>query len=117
MSDQGSFIEVRDLKVQFLAHEQFTAAAKRSRVRAVDGVSFSIQKGEVLGLVGESGCGKSTISRAILQLIPINSGEIYFDGQNLCKLNEKQMRRIRRRIQIIFQDYLLAQDYSGAIHI
>jgi oligopeptide transport system ATP-binding protein len=104
MTGQEAFIEVRDLMVQFLAHEQFTAAAKRSRVRAVDGVSFSIRRGEVLGLVGESGCGKSTISRAILQLIPITSGDIFFDGQCLCKLDEKQMRRIRRRIQIIFQD-------------
>ena len=104
MSAQDALIDVQDLKVQFLAMEQFTAARKRSRIRAVDGVSFAIQRGEVLGLVGESGCGKSTISRSILQLIPITSGDIYFNGQNLCELNERQMRRIRRRIQIIFQD-------------
>jgi oligopeptide transport system ATP-binding protein len=104
MSKQDALIDVRDLKVRFLALEQFTAARKRSSIRAVDGVSFGIQKGEVLGLVGESGCGKSTVSRAILQLIPIASGEIYFDGRNLCELDDRQMRRIRRRIQIIFQD-------------
>jgi oligopeptide/dipeptide ABC transporter ATP-binding protein len=104
MSAQEALLDVRDLKVQFMAREQFTATRKRSRIRAVDGVSFAIQRGEVLGLVGESGCGKSTISRAILQLIPISGGDIYFNGQNLCTLNEKEMRRFRRRIQIIFQD-------------
>ena len=104
MSVQDVLIDVRDLKVQFLALTQFTAARKRSRIRAVDGVSFAIQRGEVLGLVGESGCGKSTISRSILQLIPITSGDIFFDGHNLCKFDEKRMRGIRRRIQIIFQD-------------
>ena len=104
MPSRDALVDVRDLKVQFLAMEQFTATRKRSRIRAVDGVSFTIQRGEVLGLVGESGCGKSTISRSILQLIPVTSGNIYFDGQNLCELNERQLRRIRRRIQIIFQD-------------
>ncbi len=104
MSAQEALLEVRDLSVQFLAREQFTATRKRSRIRAVDGVSFAIQKGEVLGLVGESGCGKSTISRAILQLIPISGGDIFYGGQSLRALNEREMRHMRRRIQMIFQD-------------
>jgi oligopeptide transport system ATP-binding protein len=73
-------------------------------VRAVDGVSFDIQRGETLGLVGESGCGKSTTGRTILQLYKPTAGEVFFDDVNLVKLKGEQMRQMRRKMQMIFQD-------------
>jgi len=73
-------------------------------VRAVDGVSFSIKPSETFGLVGESGCGKSTLGRVLLRLIEPTSGEIYFEGRNLVELKSEEMRRMRKQMQIIFQD-------------
>jgi len=73
-------------------------------VQAVDGVSFHINKGEIMGLVGESGCGKTTVGRLILRLYNPTAGEVYFEGVNISKLSKKEMRNSRRNMQVIFQD-------------
>lgn len=95
-------IQVRDLKKYFY-RGGFLSTDKKP-VRAVDGISFSIQKGETLGLVGESGCGKTTAGKATLRLIEPTSGQIIFDGKNLLSLDREGMRGIRPRMQFIFQD-------------
>ncbi|MGH2354196.1 MAG: ATP-binding cassette domain-containing protein, partial [Chloroflexota bacterium] len=77
---------------------------KMGAVRAVDGISFAIRKGETLGLVGESGCGKSTTGRAILQLYRPTAGSVRFEGVELTKLKGEPMRKMRRKVQMIFQD-------------
>ena len=95
-------LQVRDLKKYFYKEGFFSTDKKP--LRAVDGISFSIQKGETLGLVGESGCGKTTAGKSILRLIEPTSGQIIFDGRNLLSLDREGMRRLRPRMQFIFQD-------------
>lgn len=94
-------LEVRDLKRHFASHSGLFAGSEKNTVRAVDGVSFTVDQGETLGLVGESGSGKSTLVRTLLYLDLPTSGEVYFDGQLLTK---KETVRLRRRAQIVFQD-------------
>lgn len=74
------------------------------QVRAVDDVSFAIQKGETLGLVGESGCGKTTVARTLLRLIPATSGHVMFEGQDVLRSSRAQLKALRRKMQIVFQD-------------
>ena len=97
-------LEVRDLKVYYSSKRKSFLGAVQPPVKAVDGVSFVVNEGETIGLVGESGCGKTTIGRAILQLLPITFGSIILDGNNLATLSKKQLQPIRRNLQIVFQD-------------
>jgi len=103
MASNGNLIEVRNLKKYFPAGAGLFRAAD-AVVKAVDDVSFNIRRGETFGLVGESGCGKSTIGRCILRLIEPTSGQVRFSGQDLLSLSSDDLRRLRRDVQIIFQD-------------
>ncbi|MFO0827081.1 MAG: ATP-binding cassette domain-containing protein [Phycisphaerales bacterium] len=96
-------LEVLDLKAHFPIRRGVLQRVV-GHVKAVDGVSFHLHKGETLGLVGESGCGKTTVGRAILRLIPATSGRVLFAGNDLFEQGASAMRRLRRQIQIIFQD-------------
>ena len=97
-------IQVRGLKKYFPITQGILVQRKVADVKAVDGLDFEIQRGETLGLVGESGCGKSTTGRAILQLYRPTAGEVFFDGKDLAKLQGESLRKMRRNMQMIFQD-------------
>jgi len=98
-----NLLEVKNLKVHFpVQHGLFTRV--RGYVKAVDDVSLHIAPGETLGLVGESGCGKTTLGRAIIRLIEPNAGSIFFEGEDITKLDGNGLRRHRRKFQMIFQD-------------
>ncbi|MBI3951288.1 MAG: ABC transporter ATP-binding protein [Acidobacteria bacterium] len=103
MSDVSNLVEVKILKKHFSMGDGFFGST-RQVVRAVDGVSFTIGKGETLGLVGESGSGKTTTGRCMLRLIEPTSGVVRFESTNLLQLKRKEMRAMRRHMQIIFQD-------------
>ena len=97
-------VEVRNLKKYYPVTKGVVLRREIGQVRAVDGVSFVVHKGEALGLVGESGCGKTTIARCLLKLMEPTSGSIYFDGQALETLDKRSTQQFRRRTQAIFQD-------------
>jgi oligopeptide transport system ATP-binding protein len=104
MTENGVLVQVRDLKMHFPITQGIVIQRKVGAIRAVDGVTFDILRGETLGLVGESGCGKSTTGRAILQLYRPTGGDVYFEGQDLTALKGERLRKMRRRMQMIFQD-------------
>ena len=96
-------VEVNALKKHFPLHGGLLGL-RTGNVYAVDGVSFTIDRGETLSVVGESGCGKSTVGKAILRLFPITDGEVFLDGERIDNLPAGQLRPLRRRIQVVFQD-------------
>jgi oligopeptide transport system ATP-binding protein len=100
----GPLLRVEDLKVYFPIREGMIRERHVGDVRAVDGISFQMQRGETLGLVGESGCGKSTTGRAIVRLYEPTSGKVFFDGVDTTTLDKAGMKGMRRRVQMIFQD-------------
>jgi oligopeptide transport system ATP-binding protein len=103
MNTASPLLEVRDLKVHFpVKHGVFGAV--RSWVKAVDGVSFDLAAGETLGLVGESGCGKTTLGRALARLVPVTNGSIRLEGEDMAQWTGAQLRARRRKWQMIFQD-------------
>jgi oligopeptide transport system ATP-binding protein len=103
-------VEVENLRVWFPITEGMILERHIGDVRAVDGVSFSLRRGETLGLVGESGCGKSTTGRALIRLYRPTDGRIVFDGVDIAGLAEGELRRLRRRMQIFFEDPYSSQN-------
>ncbi|MFH1141709.1 MAG: ATP-binding cassette domain-containing protein, partial [Chloroflexota bacterium] len=97
-------VEVKDLTKHFPVTSGLFSRRTVAQVKAVDGVTFAVRKGETLGLVGESGCGKSTVGKCILQLYRPTSGEVLFEGKDLCHASDKELRVMRRKVQVIFQD-------------
>ena len=100
MSD--TLLRVEDLKIYYpVAGSGF---GKKEFVKAVDGVTFEVKKGEVFGIVGESGCGKSTLGRGVCNLENLTSGHVYLDGEDITEYNDRRMRSIRKKVQMVFQD-------------
>jgi oligopeptide transport system ATP-binding protein len=105
LMQQGTqLVEVRNLAKYFATSWGLALRGERPVVRAVDGVSFSIERGKTFGLVGESGCGKSTIARLLLRLVEASSGSIRFDGADVLAASKDELRRLRRNMQMVFQD-------------
>ncbi len=101
--DQDPILEVRGLKVHFPIRKGLFSKVQ-DYVRAVDGIDFNVYPGQTLGLVGESGCGKTTTGRAILRLVHTTEGEVFYQGQSMFELRGEELRNVRRQVQIIFQD-------------
>ena len=102
--DPETLLEIKDLKMYFPVTSGVIFQRTIAHIKAVDGISFSIKKGETLGLVGESGCGKTTAGRCILQLYKPTGGDVLFEGERLNDLSTKEMIPFRRKMQVIFQD-------------
>ncbi|MGM0902944.1 MAG: ABC transporter ATP-binding protein [Bacillota bacterium] len=101
---QNVLLKVENLQKHFPVKGGIFGNKTLNQVKAVDGVSFDVKEGETFGIVGESGCGKSTTGRTILRLLEPTSGNIYFQGRNIAELNKTEMRKLRKDIQIVFQD-------------
>ena len=97
-------LELRGVKTHFPVYEGIVFERRAGVVKAVDGVDLELTRGEALGLVGESGCGKSTLARAILRVAPVTSGTVRFDGMDMAQLDDRELRSVRRRMQLVFQD-------------
>jgi oligopeptide transport system ATP-binding protein len=102
--DGSTMLEVRDLRVHFPIYKGFPISRQVGAVRAVDGINFSVKRGETVGLVGESGCGKSTTGLAMVKMNPITSGSVHFEGHDLVNTTGETMRQLRQKIQMVFQD-------------
>ena len=102
-----AFLEVKGLKKYF--------STPKGMLHAVDDISFSIEEGKTLGIVGESGCGKSTTGRVILRLLEATDGEIFFDGTDIRKLSAKELRKKRKDMQIIFQDHFSSLEHRKTV--
>ncbi len=103
MGNNDYLVEIQDLYMYFPVYAGIMKR-KVAEVKAIDGISFFVRKGETLGLVGESGCGKTTTGRCILRLYDLTGGKIFYEGQDLTKLTERELRSFRRNMQLIFQD-------------
>ncbi len=104
MTENGPLVRVNDLKMHFPITRGIVIQRRVGAVKAVDGITFDISRGETLGLVGESGCGKSTTGRAMLQLYRPTAGRVFFEDVELTAMKGERLRRMRRRMQMIFQD-------------
>lgn len=104
MSDKQVLVKIEQLKKHFPITQGILIQRQIGAVKAVDGISFEIYKGETLGMVGESGCGKTTAGRTILQLYRPTEGKVYFDGTDITLIKREELRKMRRRMQMIFQD-------------
>jgi len=100
----STVLKIEDLEVRFSVRRGLFFARDVGVIKAVDGVSLSLDRGEILGLVGESGCGKSTMARAVLGLVRPTSGRVTFEGRDLATLSPRELRRVRPRLQMVFQD-------------
>lgn len=103
---KAAFVSVENL----VKHYPLSGGRRHRKIRAVDGVSFSMRQGEILGLVGESGCGKSTIARLLVRLLPATSGSVTIDDRQIFELTGEELRRMRRAMQMVFQDPVAALD-------
>src|SRR5437016_27963 len=103
-ADGSELLLVENLKKYFPVTRGIIFQKQVAAVKAVDGVSFSVKKGETLGVVGESGCGKSTMARCIMRLLEATDGRVVFDGRDITRLSRSDMRPLRREMMMIFQD-------------
>ena len=103
-AQHGEILRVEDLKVHFPLMKGVVIQRQVATVKAVDGVSFALKRGDTLGLVGESGCGKSTTGLAVLRMLTPTAGRILFEGRDITRYDKDRMRPVRRRMQMVYQD-------------